>query len=221
MSLRLGLLLLPAMMTLCGRAPFAQWKNAATGAGPHAAYSQLNPSAESGRVRHTRRSTLLSSEPLAPAGLRPMLDVSSRYVGPSDPSSPSRPLICNPVVRRTIDLAWEASVLAAHRPPIEVNNKVEFGFAVDVRESDRSLYVEAMQSSDLTGGKSNELEIPVGEATIATVHTHNTGARPTPSAIDVKSELPAFVRSRCHLFVTIPGTSHFAEIEPKRVCRRN
>src|SRR5579863_5627913 len=68
-------------------------------------------------------------------------------------------------------------------------------------------------ASDHTDGRPNELEIPVTENTIATVHTHNTGARSTPSAADVKRDLPGFVKSQSYIFVTIPGTNHYAMVE--------
>lgn len=146
------------------------------------------------------------------------LVVGSDYAGPVDPSDPSRPAICNPVIRRAIDSVWGRSMLAAHRAPISVNDKVEFGFAIQEHTSTQKLVVEAIETSDLTGSKPNELAIPVDAETIATVHTHNVGARPTPSAADVASELPAFVKSQFYLYVTIPGTGTYAEIEMSRVC---
>jgi hypothetical protein len=58
----------------------------------------------------------------------------------------------------------------------------------------------------------------MNHATIATVHTHNTGVRSTPSPADIRSELQAFLKSRPRLFVTITGTNHFAEIDIRKVC---
>jgi hypothetical protein len=200
----------------------AQSNNAVAGVTPHEVSSPANASTGNRHVHRAKGSILLHADGLsAPAGSQPSLDVDSAYVGPSDPSDPSTPLICNPAVRRAVDRAWGSSALAAHRPPVETNDKVEFGFAIDMRQSDRSLRIGPMQSSDLTDRRPNELEIPVSQATIATVHTHNTGARSTPSAADVKSEIPAFVRSQSRLFVTIPGTSQFAEIELGKVCETN
>jgi hypothetical protein len=151
----------------------------------------------------------------------PSLDRYAHYVGPSDPSNPSHPLICNPEVRAAIDRAWGSSVQAAHRPPVEVNSKVEFGFAINVNDGSKSLRIDRMETSDYTDGRPNKLEIPLAENTIATVHTHNTGARSTPSAADVESNLPAFVMSQFHLFVTIPGTTHYAAVDLRKVCREN
>ncbi len=140
------------------------------------------------------------------------------YDGPADPADPSRPAICNHDVRRALDTAWGESLQAAHRDPVSINNKVEFGFAIRVDASMHRLSVQPMQTSDLTGNKPNELTISVDQETIATVHTHNTGARPTPSAADVNSEIPAFVKSQFYLFVTIPGTRTYAAIDLKKVC---
>jgi len=148
----------------------------------------------------------------------PLLVFGSDYTGPADPSNPSRPAICNPVVRRAIETVWGQSMLAAHRAPISVNDKVEFGFAIQEHASTQRLAVEAIETSDLTGSKPNELAIPVDAETIATVHTHNVGARATPSAADVASELPTFVKSQFYLYLTIPGTGTYAEIELSRVC---
>jgi hypothetical protein len=149
------------------------------------------------------------------------LDMESDYTGPSDPMNPAVPLICDPAVQRAIDKAWSSSVQAAHRPPTAINDKVEFGFAINVDIEGKSLLIQPMQTSDLTDRKLNELDIPVGENTIATVHTHNTGARPTPSAADLISGLPGFVKSQFYIFVTIPGTNRYAAVDLKRVCRVN
>lgn len=151
----------------------------------------------------------------------PSFDPESDYAGPFDPTNPSSLLICNPQVRRAVDAAWSSSVQAAHRPPTAVNDKVEYGFAINVKDENKSLTIDRMQTSDRTDRKPNELNIPVSEATIATVHTHNTGARSTPSAADVKSDLPAFVKSQSYVFVTIPGTNHYAEVELNKVCSVN
>jgi hypothetical protein len=75
-----------------------------------------------------------------------------------------------------------------------------------------------METSDLTGSKPNELMIPVNAETVATMHTHNVGARPTPSAADAAGDLPAFVRSQFHLYVTIPGTGTYTEIDFDKAC---
>jgi len=158
------------------------------------------------------------SQPESPGA---SLDSESDYVGPSDPANPSKPLICNLAVRKAIDSAWSSSVQAAHRPPTEFNSKVEFGFAINANSENNSLELERIQTSDRTDSRPNELKIPVTENTIATVHTHNTGARSSPSATDVKSYLPAFVKSDSYVFVTIPGTNRYAEVELKKVCRGN
>jgi len=221
MTSRTILLLLAAPTALCYGASAAQSNNSPARLTPLVVTSPANASTESRRDHGARRSIRLHAVRLAsPATAQPRLDSDSAYVGPPDPLDPSIPLICNPAVRRAVDLAWESSIQAAHRPPAEVNDKVEFGFAIDAKIG-CTLRIEPMQSSDLTDRKPNELEIPVSQATIATVHTHNTGVRSTPSATDVRSELPAFVKSQSRLFVTIPGTSHFAEIELKKVCVRD
>lgn len=171
-------------------------------------------------LHNTRRSVLRVSAYIV-SGRRlhePRLDSLSDYVGPSDPANPSIPLVCNLAVRRAIDSAWSATRLASHRPPVSVNDKVEFGFAVHLA-ANQSILIDRMRTSDWTDRKPNELEIPINEATIATVHTHNSGALPTPSAQDVLSPLPAFVKSESYLFVTIPGTERYNRIELNRVCR--
>jgi hypothetical protein len=148
----------------------------------------------------------------------PRLAAYPDYTGPADPWDPSRPAICNPEVRHALDNAWIGSSQAAHRPPFSANDKVEYGFAIQVQSGTSRLAVAPMHSSDLTGSKPNELTIPVDEETIATAHTHNIGARPTPSAADAAGELPAFVRSQFYLYVTIPGTGTYAAIDINRVC---
>jgi hypothetical protein len=156
-----------------------------------------------------------------PENQGPSLDSESDYAGPFDPSNPSSHLICNPQVRRAVDAAWSSSVQAAHRPPTAVNDKVEYGFAINVNDENKSLTIDRMQTSDRTDRRPNELNIPVSEDTIATVHTHNTGARSTPSAADVKSDRPAFVKSQSYIFVTMPGTNHYAAVELNKVCSEN
>ena len=188
----------------------------ATVAQKHLVPSGPNPSDESG---HGQRCIHLRADARnAPVTTPPHLDQSSDYAGPADPSTASRLAICNPQVRRAIDLAWGSSMLASHRPPISVNDKTEYGFAIQADSATHLLSVGSMETSDLTGNRPNELTIPVNADTIATVHTHNIGARPTPSAADVGGDLPAFVRSQFHLYVTIPHTDTFAEVDVHKAC---
>jgi hypothetical protein len=166
-----------------------------------------------GRLSHLRSD-------LPDGGMRalPRLAFSSDYQGPVDPADPSRLAICNPQVRRALNVAWGESVQAAHRAPVSINDKVEYGFAIQLNNATHALAVQEIETSDMTGNKPNELVIAVNDETIATVHTHNLGARPTPSAADVASELPAFVKSQFYLYVTIPGTSTYSQINLNEVC---
>ncbi len=206
---------------LCGCVSAAQTNRSAAGANTHEAARNPGMQSAATHANSKKRSILrLRADRLSqPAALEPSLDSESDYAGPSDPSNPSSPLICNAEVQRAVNNAWSFSVQAAHRPPTEFNNKVEFGFAINV--NDTSLVIEHMRTSDRTDGRPNDLNIPVAENTVATVHTHNIGARSTPSAADVKSDLPAFVKSQSYLYVTIPGTNHYAMVELNRVCNGN
>ncbi len=143
------------------------------------------------------------------------------YAGPSDPTDPKRPLICNPAIRKAMDIAWSSSVLAAHRPPSSLNDKVEFGFAVDASKDGRTVEVKSLRTSNFTDQKLNELHIAIDENTLATVHTHNIGASPVPSMADMKGPVPTFVKSQFYIYVTIPGEDRFARVEPDGVCKPN
>ena len=143
------------------------------------------------------------------------------YAGPSDPTDPKRPLICNPAIRKAMDRAWSSSVLAAHRPPSSLNDKVEFGFAVDASKDGRTVEVKSLRTSNFTDQKLNELHIAIDENTLATVHTHNIGASPVPSMADMKGPVPTFVKSQFYIYVTIPGEDRFARVEPDGVCKPN
>jgi hypothetical protein len=169
----------------------------------------------------SRRPTIASRAdvPTRPQIEHRLLDSEGAYAGPSDSTDPKRPLICNPAIRTAIDKAWSSSVQAAHRPPISVNDKVEFGFAVDASKDGRTVEVKSLQTSNFTDKKLNELHIAIDENTLATVHTHNTGASPIPSKADMEGPIPAFVKSQFFVYLTIPGENRFVQIEPDGVCR--
>jgi len=143
----------------------------------------------------------------------------SGYAGPSDPADPKRPLICNPAIRKAMDMAWSSSVLAAHRPPSSLNDKVEFGFAVDASKDGRTVEVKSLQTSNFTDQKLNELHIAIDENTLATVHTHNIGSSPVPSMADMKGPVPTYVKSQFYIYVTIPGEDRFARVELDGACK--
>jgi hypothetical protein len=157
----------------------------------------------------------------ASAGRRadtPRLISGSNYAGPADPTNPSGLAICNPAVLRALGMAWSSSFLASHRPPVSENNKVEYGFAIDADPAAHLLAIGSMGISDLTGNRPNELMICISSHTIATVHTHNIGTYSAPSATDAAGDLPAFVKSQFHLYVTIPGTGTYAEVDLQKAC---
>ena len=141
------------------------------------------------------------------------------YAGPSDPADPKRPLICNPAIRKAMDRAWSSSLLAANRPPSSLNDKVEFGFAVDASKDGRTVEVKSLQTSNFTDQKLNELHIAIDENTLATVHTHNIGSSPVPSMADMKGPVPTYVKSQFYIYVTIPGEDRFARVELDGACK--
>lgn len=152
------------------------------------------------------------------SGFRTTLNQVSGYAGPADPENPSRPVICNPVVRRALDLAWSESSLAAHQPPFLTNDKVEFGFSIKLEKLAHRVSVSRVHTSYRSDGRPNALTISVDEETIATVHTHNLGVRPAPSLADLRMRLPSFVKSQFCLYVTIPGTDSYNSIDLNAVC---
>jgi hypothetical protein len=94
---------------------------------------------------------LSADEPTARTTAGPRLDRSSGYLGPSNPSDPSHLAICDPEVRRAIDSAWGSSMLASHRPPTAVNDKIEYGFTIQADPESHLVSVGSMVSSGLTG----------------------------------------------------------------------
>jgi len=63
------------------------------------------------------------------------------------------------------------------------------------------------------GGKPNELHIKTDDNTIAILHTHGNKALPTPSPGDLKSPVPNFVRSQRDLYVTVPATTTYIQLQ--------
>jgi hypothetical protein len=154
---------------------------------------------------------------------------SGPYRGPIDPSAPETPIACNKHVAKAIEDIWARTLSVAFGNPTHTHPTwgekswlYEFGFSIEYDSDTNSLWTSPLTTSwrnDHPKGP-NHLSIPVGDRTVAVVHSHNLGVEPTPSPADVQSLLPIFVVSREGLFVTLPGQTDYRKIDVKRVCNK-
>jgi len=89
----------------------------------------------------------------------------------------------------------------------------EGGFAINYING--QIQASSLVFSTFNGGVPNQLEIPTGTNTIVVLHTHGNNAQPVPSAGDLQSSVPNFVRSKSELYVTVPGTTNYIKLDPK------
>ena len=126
--------------------------------------------------------------------------------GPEDPTNPGHPLSQNSVVKKASDEAFMKTTNGQARSGL-----AEAGFAIDYKDGKISIVnkVDSVNSDK----KANELQITTDENTKAILHTHGNSALPTPSPGDLKSPVPNFVRSQRDLYVTVPGTTTYIQLQ--------
>jgi RHS repeat-associated protein len=139
-----------------------------------------------------------------PAQNKPQYD--PKKSGPEDPTNPGHPLSQNPVVKKASDEAFMKTTNGQARSGL-----AEAGFAIDYKDGKISIVnkVDSVNSDK----KANELQITTDENTKAILHTHGNSALPTPSPGDLKSPVPNFVRSQRDLYVTVPGTDTYIQLQ--------
>ena len=127
--------------------------------------------------------------------------------GPADPTNPSQPLFKNKDVQKHSDDAFARTTNGKARDGL-----AEAGFAIDYKNGKISF---GPRVDSVTSDKpANGLQIPVDPYTIAVLHTHGDSAIPTPSGGDENSPVPNFVRSQSALYVTVPHTNTYIQLEP-------
>ena len=133
--------------------------------------------------------------------------------GPEDPTNPGKPLSQNPVVKKASDEAFMATTNGQARSCL-----AEAGFAIEYK--DGKISIANRVDSVYSDKPANELQIKTDANTIAILHTHGNIALATPSLPtrgkpgDVSSRVPNFVRSQSALYVTVPSTKTYIQLEP-------
>ena len=129
--------------------------------------------------------------------------------GPTDPTNPSKPLFKNKQFKKESDKLFEKTYNGKAREGL-----AEAGVAVEYKNGEMSFGKEVDSVND--SGTANELRVPVDADTIAIIHTHGNSALPTPGPgdLDARSRIPNFVRSQSALYVTVPNTKTFIQLEP-------
>jgi RHS repeat-associated protein len=123
----------------------------------------------------------------------------SSKTGPADPTNPTQPLHMNPIVIKAGDEAFMKTMNGTARGGL-----AEAGFSIQNKPSGITIAykVDTVHSS----GPPNKLALTTDNFTIALYHTHGNKAKAVPSADDMLSSKPNFVRSQSHLYVTVPNT---------------
>ncbi len=127
--------------------------------------------------------------------------------GPPDPSNPSKPLYRNKAVQKQSDRAFMRTGDGTERGGL-----AEAGFAIYFRGG--KVVCGPIIDNVHDDGKPNELSIHTDWDAIAILHTHGNRADPKPGPGDYNSPVPNFVRSASALYVTVPGTHEYIQLQP-------
>jgi len=135
--------------------------------------------------------------------------------GPADPTNPARPLFCNKDVQKEFGRAFMKTRNGEARMGL-----AEAGRSIELSEG--AIVFGPWAATDLDDGeneeRANRMNIARDGSTIAFFHTHGNNARPVPSARDLGGDVPDFVISRFAIYVTIPGTNTYLQLDPT-VCK--
>ncbi len=127
--------------------------------------------------------------------------------GPEDPTHPGHQLSKNKEVRKQA-----ARALARTNNGQARDGLAEAGFRID--KINGKLVLGDILDNVHDTGPATEIHIPITNSTIAIMHSHGVRGVPTPSALDRASRVPNFVRTPTMLYVTVPGTDTFIQLEP-------
>jgi hypothetical protein len=130
--------------------------------------------------------------------------------GPVDPTNPSRPLFCNKDVQKQFREAFMKTRNGEERMGL-----AEAGRSVDFKDGTISFgsWATSAINDGETDERANRMNLLRDDSSIAVFHTHGNNARAVPSAADLKADVPNFVISRFALYVTIPGTSSYVQLD--------
>jgi hypothetical protein len=131
--------------------------------------------------------------------------------GPADPTDPSRPLFCNKDVQREFGEAFMKT-----RNGEERNGLAEAGRSIEF--DGNALSFGSWATTDIDDGeageRANKMSVSRDDHSIAVFHTHGNKARPVPSDMDLRGDVPNYVVSRFAVYVTVPGTGTYNELHP-------